>query len=375
MKITKHEITVRELYEDYINDDENGVYAYGGKLCCRPPFQREYIYKDKQRDAVIETVRKGFPLNTMFWALTVDKHGEESYELMDGQQRTISIMEYVDGAFAINYQYFFNLTKPEQEQILNYKLDIYICDGDEKEKLDWFKVINIAGVKLTDQELLNAAYVGPWIMDAKRYFSKTNCPANTLAGDLMSGAPIRQDYLHTVLGWIADRDGIDLEAYMAKHQHDNSAIDMWTYYQAVIDWVRYTFPTKRAIMKGVEWGLLYNRYHSRKHNPQDLEDKIVTLIADKDVTNQKGIYEYVLSGEEKALNIRAFDERDKMRKYEEQKGICPHCHEHFEYKKMDGDHILPWSQGGKTEYDNLQMLCIACNRGNKGNPNIIEIED
>jgi hypothetical protein len=375
MKITKQEITVRELYNDYINDDENGVYAYSGKLCCRPPFQREYIYKDKQRDAVIETVRKGFPLNTMFWALTVDKHGEESYELMDGQQRTISIMEYVDGAFAINYQYFFNLTKSEQEQILDYKLDIYICDGDEKEKLDWFKVINIAGVKLTDQELLNAAYVGPWVMDAKRYFSKTNCPANTLAGDLMNGAPIRQDYLHTVLGWIADRDGIELEEYMAQHQHDKSAIALWTYFQEVVDWVRYTFPNKRAIMKGVEWGLLYNAHHSHRHNPQDLEDRIIALIADKDVTNQKGIYDYVLSGSEKALNIRAFDERDKMRKYEEQRGICPHCHEHFEYKKMDGDHIVPWAKGGKTEYDNLQMLCIGCNRGNKANPNIIEIED
>lgn len=365
MKITKQEITVRELYDDYINDDENGVYAYGGKLCCRPPFQREYIYKDKQRDAVIETVRKGFPLNTMFWAQTTDKKGNTVYELMDGQQRTLSIMEYVDGAFAINYQYFFNLTKPEQEQILDYKLDIYICDGDEKEKLDWFKVINIAGVKLTDQELLNAAYVGPWVMDAKRYFSKTNCPANTLAGDLMNGAPIRQDYLHTVLGWIADRDGIELGEYMAQHQLDNSAIDLWTYYQAVIDWVRYTFPHKRSIMKGVEWGLLYNRHHTQKYDPTDLEERIQSLIADKDVTNQKGIYEYVLSGNEKALNIRVFDERDKMRKYEEQKGICAHCGEHFEYKKMDGDHIKPWSQGGKTEYDNLQMLCIPCNRGHK----------
>lgn len=375
MKITKQEITVRELYDDYINDDENGVYAYGGKLCCRPPFQREYIYKDKQRDAVIETVRKGFPLNTMFWAQTIDKKGNTVYELMDGQQRTLSIMEYVDGAFAINYQYFFNLTKPEQEQILDYKLDIYICDGDEKEKLDWFKVINIAGVKLTDQELLNAAYVGPWVMDAKRYFSKTNCPANTLAGDLMNGAPIRQDYLHTVLGWIADRDGIELGEYMAQHQLDNSAIDLWTYYQAVIDWVRYTFPHKRSIMKGVEWGLLYNRHHTQKYDPTDLEERIQALIADKDVTNQKGIYEYVLSDNEKALNIRVFDERDKMRKYEEQKGICPHCHKHFEYKKMDGDHIVPWVKGGKTEYDNLQMLCIGCNRGNKANPNIIEIED
>ena len=398
MQITKREIPVRDLYEGYDNDEENGVYAYDGKLCCRPPFQREFCYKDKQRDAVIKSVQNGFPLNTMYWAVT--KGG--NYELLDGQQRTLSLLEYIDGAFSIDFKYFFNLSETEQDAILDYKLDIYICDGTDAEKLEWFKVINTVGERLTNQELLNAVYAGQWLTDAKKYFSKTNCPASNLAADLMAGAPIRQDYLETVLGWIADATLLDpndpdsrkmqAEEYMAKHQGDKSAIALWTYFQQVVDWVRCTFPTKRPIMKGVEWGLLYNKLYNKYHdvnlNADALENDIRRLLADKDVTNQKGIYPYLLSGDEKFLNIRAFDPRDKQRKYNEQNGICPLCGGHFELTKMDGDHILPWRLGGKTEYDNLRMLCIKCNRSHNDykvlreavsaeqvDPNLLAIDD
>lgn len=359
MKITLKEITVGDLVKDYQDLAENGVTGYGGKLDIRPPYQREFIYKDKQREAVIDTVSKNFPLNVMYWAVRPDG----GLEVIDGQQRTISICQYVKGDFAFNMLYFHNLPADRQEEILNYKLMVYFCEGTDSEKLEWFKTINIAGEELTEQELRNAVYHGSWVYDAKRYFSKTGCPAYGLAGDYLLGSAIRQDYLETALWWMS-KGNIDI--YMANHQHDPNASELWLYFQNVINWVKVTFPVYRKEMKGIEWGDLFNEFGKKAFDAKKLEKEIAALMQDDDVTNKKGIYAYVLDGKEKHLNIRAFTPTQKRKMYEEQKGVCPYCKKHFELSEMEADHITPWHEGGKTELSNGQMLCKDCNRRKSG---------
>lgn len=359
MDIVLKDVTVKELTTGYQDNNEAGVVGYGGKLDIRPPYQREFIYKDKQRDAVIETVTKNFPLNVMYWAVREDGN----YEVIDGQQRTISLCQYVNGDFAFKNRYFHNLQKDEQEQILNYNLMIYFCSGTDSEKLEWFKTINIAGEKLTDQELRNAVYAGSWVSDAKKYFSKTGCPAYKMAGDYLNGTAIRQDYLETVIKWISNDN---IEKYMAEHQHELNANDLWFYFQSVINWVRVVFPTYRKEMKGIEWGFLYNKYKDNKYDYKILDDEINRLMQDEDVTNKKGIYWYVLTKEEKYLNIRAFSDNQKREAYERQKGICPICKKHFDISEMEADHIKPWHEGGKTIAENCQMLCKDDNRRKSG---------
>lgn len=355
MEIKLHEITVREVYDGYIhNEKDNSICGYGGKLNIRPKYQREYIYKDKQRDEVIRSVRKNFPLNVMYWCENEDK----TYELLDGQQRTISVCDYVAGNYSIDGMYFHSLQDVEQEQILNYKLMIYICKGNNKEKLDWFGIINIAGEELTRQELLNAVLTGEWLESAKQYFSKNGCAAYKIGGDYVNGSPIRQELLEKALQWICDRDGIkEVREYMACHQHDHSAVELWNYYSSVIDWVKALFPKYRKEMKGIEWGLYYNRFNNKNFAPKKLEAEYLRLCDDDDVTSIKGIYEYLLDGNEKHLSLRAFTEKQKRRQYEKQKGLCVKCGKHFEFEEMAGDHIIPWSKGGHTTDDNLQMLC------------------
>lgn len=355
MKIQLHEITVNDLFQDYVNDAEDGVTAYGGLLNIRPKYQREFVYDEKKRNAVIDTVRKDFPLNVMYWVVNTDF----TYEVLDGQQRTLSICEYLADKFAVGFRYFHNLTSDEKEQILNYKLMVYFCEGTESEKLAWFRTINIAGEKLTEQELRNASYTGEWLTDAKRYFSRTGCPAYDIASDYMSGSTIRQDYLETALFWAAGKDGLDsIESYMAKHQHDTSSNPLWLYFQKVIAWTKATFPTYRHEMKGLPWGDFYNRFHENEDlNPNELEKQVASLMEDDEVTKKRGIYEYVLDGERKHLSLRSFTSKQKREAYERQKGICPVCGEHFEYSEMEGDHIVPWSQGGTTTSENCQMLC------------------
>jgi len=357
MKIELQEIKIKDLVKNYVNNDEDGVTGFDGKLNIRPKFQREFVYKDKQRDEVIRTVRKGFPLNVMYWVINEDG----TFELLDGQQRTISICEYINGSYSIDYQFFHNLEKDEQEQILDYSLMIYICEGKDSEKLEWFKTINIAGEKLFDQELRNAIYTGEWLTDAKRHFSKTSCPAYNLASDYMNGSPIRQDYLQTAIKWICD-EKTEIEDYMAVHQHDNNSNELWIYFMSVINWVKTIFPKYRKEMKGLDWSLMYNKYKNEKLDTKELEKKIAELMQDDDITAKKGIYEYLLSGEEKYLNIRAFTPSMKRETYEKQKGICPICKKNFELEQMEADHITPWSQGGKTNAENCQMLCKECNR-------------
>lgn len=358
MDITERKVRISELAKNYSDDGEGGVYAFDAKLTVRPPYQREFIYPDDKRNAVIDSVTKAYPLNVMYWAMCEDG----TYEVLDGQQRTISICEYVSGKYSVKERYFHNLTQEEKQQILDYELIVYVCEGTDAEKLEWFRIINIAGEKLTEQELLNAVYSGPWVTEAKKYFSKRECVASKLAADYMNGSPIRQDYLHTVLGWISNADGISLPEYMAQHQFESSANEMWVYFQNVINWAKTLFPKYRKYFKGLPWGMYYNDHKNDKLNSDDLERRIQELENDDDVTSNKGIVAYLLTNNPKYLNLRAFNEKQKLKKYQEQEGICPMCGKHFEYDEMDGDHILPWSKGGKTEYENLQMLCIACNR-------------
>ena len=363
MKIEERKIPVREIVKDYTDSAELGVKAYGGQLNVRPAYQREFVYNPQQRDAVIRTVRHGFPLNVMYWV----RNASGDYEMLDGQQRTISICRYVAGDYSIDHQAFGNLTEEEREDILKYELVIYICEGTEREKLDWFDVVNTAGEKLTAQERRNAIYAGPWLEEAKKYFSKTGCPAVVKAEKYMNGSAIRQQILETALSWIADRDGIALEDYMAAHQHDGNCIDLWSYFEAVVAWVGATFPNTRVkLMKGLPWGLYYNKFG---HVPQDaaaLETRIAELLRDDedvgDITNQRGIYEYLLDGDERHLSIRAFSPKMARTAYERQAGVCPICGKHFDIGAMEADHITPWSKGGRTTADNCQMLCKECNR-------------
>ncbi|MCX6163454.1 MAG: DUF262 domain-containing protein [Ignavibacteriae bacterium] len=359
MKIKLKEITVRELAKGYIDNAEEGVLGYGGKLDIRPPYQREFIYKDKQRDAVINTITKDFPLNVMYWSVREDGN----FEIIDGQQRTISVCQYVNGDFSYQGLYFHNLQNDKQEQILNYKLTIYLCSGTDSERLEWFRTINIAGEKLSDQELRNAVYAGSWVSDAKRYFSKTGCVAYQIGSSYLSGSAIRQEYLETTIDWLSKGD---IESYMSKHQHDANANELWLYFQSVINWVKVVFPKYRKEMKGVQWGFLYNQFHNKNYDSGKLEKDIVKLMLDEDVTNKKGIYEYLLTKNEKHLNIRAFSDNQKREAYERQKGKCVKCKKKFELEEMEADHIKPWHEGGKKKKKNCQMLCKEDNRRKSG---------
>ena len=357
MNIELKEISVRELTNGYKDNNDDGVIGFGGKLDIRPPYQREFVYKDKQREAVIDTVTKDFPLNVMYWAVREDGN----YEVIDGQQRTISICQYVNGDFAHFFRYFHNLQKDEQEQILNYKLMVYFCSGTDSEKLKWFQTINIAGEKLTDQELRNAVYSGSWVSDAKRYFSKNSRPK--IGDEYLTGSANRQEYLETAINWISNGN---IEVYMSKNQNKPNATELWLYFQSVINWTKATFPNYRREMKGINWGFLYNQFQTQSFDHKKLEEEVSELMQDEDVTNKRGIYEYVLTRNEKFLNIRAFSDNQKREAYERQSGKCIKCAQHFEIHEMEADRITPWHEGGKTSAENCQMLCKFDNRFKSG---------
>ena len=356
MNIELKEITIQELSDGFEDNNEDGVVGFCGKLDIRPSYQREFIYKDKQRDAVINTITKNFPLNVMYWAVREDG----TFEVIDGQQRTISICQYIDGDFAFQNRYFHNLKADEKEKILNYTLMVYVCSGTESEKLEWFKTINIAGEKLTEQELRNAVYTGSWVSDAKRYFSKSGCVAYNIGSDYLNGSPIRQEFLETAIDWISEGK---IENYMATHQHDPNATALWLYFQSVITWVNATFTVKRKkFMKGIQWGLFYNKYKDVVFDTKAIEEETARLIADDEVEKKSGIYAYILTKDERYLGIRTFSDSVKQKVYENQKGICPICKNHFDISEMEGDHITPWVEGGKTIEENCQMLCKDDNR-------------
>lgn len=361
MKITLSEITIAELTQNYRDDAENGVTGFDGRLDIRPKFQREFVYSDDKRSAVIDTVVNGFPLNVMYWAV----RGDGGYEVIDGQQRTISICQYVTSKFSIKPPhsdqplYFHNLQDDQQRAILDYRLTVYQCDGTDSEKLGWFKTINIAGERLTDQELRNAVYSGPWVTDAKRYFSRVNGAAYGLGSDYLSGAVIRQEYLETAIDWISNGQITD---YMGRHMNDPDALPLWTHFQAVIGWARQTFPKYRKEMKGLDWGGFYRDHGQKPLDPVALGQRVDDLMQDYEVVKKAGIYEYVLTGDESCLNLRSFSDKQKRELYDRQGGICPMCKTHFDITEMEADHIDPWHAGGKTDNDNGQMLCRKDNR-------------
>jgi hypothetical protein len=366
MEIRLKQIKVRDLAGGYEDNALGGVTGYGGKLDIRPPFQREFVYKDAQRDAVIDTAFKGFPLNVMYWA--VRKNGD--YEVIDGQQRTISLCQYVQGDFSVKIgsfrerRAFHNLQSDEQEKLLDYQLMIYLCSGTDSEKLEWFKTINIAGAQLTPQELRNAVYHGPWVSDAKKYFSHPNCPAQAIGSKYMTGAAIRQEYLETAIEWMSADSGI--EKFMSDHQADPSARALWEYFERVIDWVTNCFPNYRKEMKGVPWGNLYNSYRGEPFDPVTAEKRIKQLMEDEDVGRKPGIYSYLFDGKERHLSLRAFSDKLKREAYERQSGACPVCGQTFPISEMEADHITPWHAGGRTTGENCQMLCKEDNRRKSG---------
>ena len=369
MEIKLHEISVRDVFDGYENNEATGqVVAFSSALNVRPAYQREFVYDDKKKKAVMNSILHQFPLNVMYWS----DNGDGTYEMLDGQQRTISICDWLDNGYSIFANptspltpYYAHTSDEITKKVLDYPLMVYICKGTDTEKLDWFKIINIAGEKLTDQELRNAIYTGAWLSDAKQYFSKNQCIAYKIGERYMSGTPIRQDYLQTVLSWVASAEGKTIEEYMAAHQHDTHATPLKQYFKSVIDWVELTFPKYRAKqMKGLNWGLLYNEYGKNVYDPNALEAEITELLKDDDVSNQKGVYEYLLSGrtKEKVLSIRQFTENERRTMYERQGGVCPMCKAEgkdkiWNIEEMHADHIIPWSRGGHTTLDNGQMLC------------------
>lgn len=361
MKINYQNIKVKDIFEGFENNEEGGVFGYGGKLNIRPPYQREFVYKDEQAREVVRTIVKGFPLNIMYWS----KNADGTFELLDGQQRTMSICTYLSGNLSVDEKYFNNLTVEERAKIENYEIMVYICEGTEREKLDWFKIVNIAGEKLTEQELRNSVYTGKWLSDAKKKFSGTTPPAMAdkyrrylkTDGD---ANPIRQGILEKVLKWIS-RDKI--EDYMARHQHNENADELWDYYERVFEWVESVFIDYRKEMRGLPWGEFYNRFQGDGHESrsEEIRKLVNELMADEEVERKSGIYEYILTGDEKSLNLRTFDDNVKRTVYEQQNGVCRICLNRFDISEMDADHIVPWSKGGKTVIENCQMLCRKCN--------------
>lgn len=368
MTIKQINVTVGEICQGYVNNEELGVRGYNGLLDIRPPYQREFIYNDKEQQAVINTVLHGYPLNVMYWVKRSDD-AECPYEVMDGQQRTLSLCEYVANKFSFEFKNFCNQPPDIQKRILDYELTVYVCEGEHSEKLEWFKTINIAGKALYEQEILNAIYAGPFVSDAKRHFSKSNCGAYKLGKDLVNGSPIRQDFLKVALNWMAEHEQREGKAqsrvsYMAQHQHDPNANNLWTYFQNVLNWAITNFEMKKykKIMKGLDWALYYDKYHDKTLDTVALAQQISTLMRDSEIQRQAGIIPYVLTGDERHLDLRAFPEDIKLAVWEQQGHICPLCGKEYDFEFMEGDHIKPWREGGRTVIENCQMLCRDCNR-------------
>lgn len=367
MKIILNNIKIKDIFNGFSDNGEDGVFAYDGKLTIRPSYQREFIYDLKKQENVLQTIIKGFPLNTMYWVKT----GEDTYEVLDGQQRTLSVMYFLSHKLQITLDkksyYEDSLPDDIYKSLLEYEFMIYICEGTESEKLDWFEIVNIGGEKLTEQELRNSIYTGTWLSDAKLHFSKRNCAAKGLSDKYIKADPIRQELLEKALKGICEFQNLNnITDYMAIHKSDKDSDELWQYFQDVINWIDKIFPKYYEDMKGLDWCHLYNKYHNNIYNSSTLKDEIKKLHEDKEVQKNSGIYEYLLSKDKdpfafKLLNLRTFDEDDKITVYEKQDHKCAFCKNVFEFNEMEGDHIKPWSKGGKTVIENLQMLCKDCN--------------
>lgn len=379
------EITVKDICNGFTYNEleGKGLFGLSGKLTIQPEYQRNYIYADGKRDvAVIDSIIKGYPLGILYFVKT----GEDTYEVLDGQQRITSFGRYVIGKFAVKVNgmehYFTGLAKDLQEKILNTKLLIYICEGTESEIKEWFKTINIAGIPLNEQELLNAIYSGKFVAAAKKEFSNSQNSNTQKWSAYIKGNAKRQDFLACALDWVSKGEK---EKYMSEHRNNDDISEMKNYFTTVIDWVSGVFKRVEKEMCGLAWGELYEKYHETPYNPDEIDEKVRSLYADGAVKNRSGIFEYVLGGctETKLLNIRIFEDRDKRIVYEkqtkeaEEKGVsnCPFCAisdtpnkiKIWKLAEMDADHVSAWSKGGATDIANCQMLCRPHNiaKGNK----------
>ena len=385
MLTTLRTYTVQDICNGFVYNEleGKGLFGLGGKLTIQPEYQRNYIYADGKKDvAVIQSILKGYPLGLIYF----NKVADDKFEVLDGQQRITSIGRYVTGKFAVKdqndlEQYFSGLPQELQDKILNTELLIYECQGSESEIKEWFKTINIAGVPLNNQELLNAVYSGPFVTLAKAEFSNSQNSNIQMWGAYINGNVNRQDYLATALDWVSHGNIGD---YMSQHRYDDNINELKTYFTSVIDWVSSVFIDVKNEMCGLEWGRLYEQYHQNAYNPTDVSHRLNELYADPYVTNKRGIMEYILGGcsDTKLLNIRIFSEADKQTVYGQQtiaareQGIsnCPLCaigndanHDRiWKLSEMDADHVTAWSKGGSTDISNCQMLCKTHNRA-KGN--------
>lgn len=379
-------ITIKELCHGFVYNEleGKGLFGLSGKLTIQPEYQRNYIYADGKKDvAVIDSILKGYPLGLIYFNQT----GEDTFEVLDGQQRITSIGRFVTGKFAIflngskTPQYFDSLPKDQRQKILDTTILVYECNGTESEIKEWFKTINIAGVALNEQELLNAVYSGSFVTLAKAQFSNSQNALIQKWSNFVSGSALRQDFLATALEWVSKGN---VSEYMSKHRHDTDITELSTYFNTVIDWVSTVFIDFEKDMKGLEWGRLYETYKYNAYNPTKISEDVKKLYADPYVKNHRGIFEYVLGGKKdtRLLDVRVFDEATKRAVYVAQtnkakeNGVsnCPLCSignnanktKIYAQKEMDADHVNAWSKGGGTHISNCEMLCITHNRS-KGN--------
>ncbi len=379
------DLTIEKVCEGFVYNEYEGkgLFGLGGKLTIQPEYQRNYIYADGKKDvAVIQSILKGYPIGLIYFT----KVSDDKFEILDGQQRITSIGRFLTGKFPIiddngMQQYFGGLAENLQRKILDTKLTIYECSGTESEIKEWFKTINIAGVPLNEQELLNAIYSGPFVTLAKAEFSNSQNANIQKWSAYISGDVKRQDYLRTALMWVSKGN---IDDYMSRHRYDTNIAELKTYFNSVIDWVSSVFIDVETEMRSLNWGALYERFHTNAYNPNDVHDKLKALYADYFVKNRKGIFEYILGGcvDTKLLEIRIFDEVTKRTVYEQQtagakaNGVsnCPLCamgsdnnkQRIYKLKEMDADHVTAWSNGGATDISNCTMLCATHNRA-KGN--------
>lgn len=366
MKIDRETIKIRDVVAGYKDSGDEGVVAWGGNLDVRPPYQREFVYELEQAEAVINSVLNGYPLNILYWVDREEKINGKRYEILDGQQRTLSICQFYNNEYSIDKgtMIFDNITDDQQKKFLNYELMVYFCRGTDSEKLKWFEIVNVAGKELNTQELRNTVYTGEWLAEAKRKFSKTDGWAYNIGKNYVNGAPKNQDYLETAIEWIAGKGDKNIRVYMSKHHKKTHATALCNHFESVINWVKSTFPEYRKEMKGLDWGALYNVHKNNDLDPNELEKRIQKLLKDEndELKSKKGVWEYVLTGDKRLLDIRAFNNTERRTLYERQGGICLGCKKEFKMEKMEADHIEPWSENGATRLDNAQMLCKECNR-------------
>ncbi|MEK9195937.1 MAG: DUF262 domain-containing protein [Patescibacteria group bacterium] len=381
----KTNITVRDIVDGFVYNEleGKGLFGLSGKLTIQPEYQRNYIYADGKKDvAVIDSILKGYPIGLIYF----NKVADDKFEVLDGQQRITSIGRFVAGKFAVKdensmEQYFSGMATDKQAIIMNTTLLIYECEGTESEIKEWFRTINIAGIPLNNQELLNAVYSGPFVTLCKEDFSNSQNSNVQKWSAYVSGSANRQDFLERAFDWVSHGNIGD---YMSRHRYDDNIDELKMYFNTVIEWISSIFTDVESEMKGLEWGRLYEQYHMQSYDPKKVSEEVRKLLGDYNVKDRKGVFEYILGGSQdiKLLNIRIFDDPTKKIAYAEQtktaqtKGIsnCSYCAIGHDANKdkiwllsdMDADHVSAWSKGGATDKDNCEMLCKPHNRA-KGN--------